>query len=47
KGIFSELKEERLFKSVRVSFDSIEWSNGADLDPEILFNESKPVKTFA
>jgi len=46
KGIFSELRDERLFKSVRVSFDSIEWENGADLDPEILFNESILVKTL-
>ena len=45
-GISTKLKDERLFKSVRVSFDSIEWENGADLDPEILFNESILVKTL-
>jgi hypothetical protein len=39
-GIFSELKDESKFKSVHVKFDSIEWSNGADLDPEILYSES-------
>jgi hypothetical protein len=39
-GIFKELKDERLFKSVHVSFDTIEWGNGADLDPEILYQES-------
>jgi len=46
-GIFVGLKDERLFKKVRVSFDSIERENGADLDPEILFNHSKPLQTFA
>ena len=47
KGIFSELKDESLFKSVRVSFDSIEWENGADIDPEILYHDSKPVQIIA
>ena len=41
KGIFSELKDEKKFRSVRVSFDSIEWCNQADLDPEFLYNKSK------
>lgn len=39
-GLFKDLKEEKLFRSVHVSFDTIEWDNGADLDPEILYNES-------
>lgn len=43
KGIFAELKDEMRFKSVKVSFDSIEWENGADLDPEILYQDSKPI----
>jgi hypothetical protein len=41
KGIFSELKDEKKFRSVRVSFDSIEWCNQADLDPEFLYDKSK------
>jgi hypothetical protein len=40
KGIFKELKDERIFKSVRISFDSIEWCNKADIDPEILYEKS-------
>jgi hypothetical protein len=42
KGVFSELSDESIFATVKVHFDSIEWSNGADLDPEMLYNESKP-----
>lgn len=41
KGIFKELKDENKFKSVRVSFDSIEWCNQADIDPEFLYEKSK------
>ena len=37
KGIFKELKDENLFKSVVVSFDSIKWLNGADIGPETLY----------
>ena len=42
KGIFSELKDVTLFKTVHVSFDSIEWNNQADLDPEFIYEESVP-----
>ncbi len=40
KGIFAELTDRKIFESVRVSFDTIEWENGADLDPELLYEES-------
>ncbi len=40
KGIYKELKDESKFKSVKVSFDSIEWCNQADIDPEFLYEES-------
>lgn len=43
-GIFKELKDVSLFNSVKVSFDSIEWNNEADLDPEILYNNNKKRK---
>jgi len=39
-GKFSELKDISLFNSVAVSFDSIEWSNHLDLDPEFLYQKS-------
>jgi hypothetical protein len=40
-GIFRELKDVSKFNSVRVSFDSIEWCNEADFDPEVLFKNSE------
>jgi hypothetical protein len=42
-GKFQELKDEQLFKTVRVSFDTIEWDNGLDLDPELLYEKSKSI----
>ena len=39
-GRFSELKDINEFKKVRVSFDSIEWENGLDLDPEFMYEKS-------
>lgn len=38
-GLFKELKDKNLFKSAHVSFDTVEWENGADIDPEILYDE--------
>jgi hypothetical protein len=39
-GIFRELKDIQLFKTVRTHFDSIKWDNEADFDPEILYQNS-------
>jgi len=43
-GIFRELKDLQLFQTVRTSFDSIEWDNEADLDPEILYQNSVKIE---
>ena len=40
-GKFRELASPSLFRTVRVSFDTIAWSNGLDLDPEHLYAHSK------
>ena len=40
-GIFKTLKDENFFKRVKVSYDTIEWPNGIDLDPEILYEKSE------
>ncbi|MBN2484876.1 MAG: DUF2442 domain-containing protein [Bacteroidales bacterium] len=39
-GIFQELNDLNLFKTVKPSFDTIEWANEADFDPEILYQKS-------
>ena len=36
-GKFAELRDIRLFNSVAVKFDSIEWANHLDIDPEFLY----------
>ena len=43
-GKFLELKEFSLFRTVKVKFDSIEWSNQLDLDPELLYQKSVKLK---
>ena len=42
-GKFTELKNISLFNSVKVHFDSIEWANQLDLDPEFLYEKSKAI----
>ncbi|MFH0938311.1 MAG: DUF2442 domain-containing protein [Planctomycetota bacterium] len=39
-GKFSELKNTSLFNTVKVKFDSIEWDNNLDIDPELLYEKS-------
>jgi hypothetical protein len=39
-GKFAELRDISLFRSVVVKFDSIEWANHLDLDPEFLYEKS-------
>ncbi len=43
-GIFKELRDVSKFNSVRLSFDTIEWENQADLDPEVLYNNSVKIQ---
>ena len=40
-GLFKTLKDENYFKTVKISYDSIEWPNGVDLDPEVLYEKGK------
>lgn len=44
KGIFRELRDEKKFRSVRVSIDTVEWSNQADIDPTVLYEKSIPAE---
>ncbi|GBU21736.1 hypothetical protein R80B4_01636 [Fibrobacteres bacterium R8-0-B4] len=36
-GVFTTLRDENGFKRVKVSFDTVEWPDGIDLDPEVLY----------
>ena len=38
-GIFRKIKDQSLFAKVRVSFDTIEWGNGIDLDPQFVYDK--------
>ncbi len=41
-GRFSELTSQETFMKARVAFDTVEWENGLDLDPEYLYEQSAP-----
>ncbi len=43
KGIYKELLDYKVFCSVKVVFDTIEWCNHADIDPEFLYDYSEPL----
>lgn len=36
-GVFKELSNYALFQQVHISFDTIQWPNHADFDPEFLY----------
>jgi hypothetical protein len=40
-GLFAKLKDENYFKMVKISYDTVEWPNGIDMDPEVLYEKSK------
>lgn len=42
-GRFSELRNIAAFKKVSVSFDTVEWENGLDIDPEFLYEASEEI----
>jgi len=41
-GVFQELRDDRIFRTAHVSFDTISWGNGADIEPEELYEQSIP-----
>lgn len=43
-GRFRALASPEAFGRVRVAFDTVEWENGLDLDPEYLYERSEPVR---
>lgn len=39
-GVFHKLKNKDNFNQVRISFDTIEWPCGVDLDPEFVYQKT-------
>lgn len=46
-GIFRELRHVGLFNSVRPFLGSIQWKNGQDLCPDMLYERSEPMAKAA
>ncbi len=42
-GVFKTLRNEELFRSVRVSFNTVAWDGDIDFDPEALYNGGLPL----
>ena len=40
-GLFSELKDETIFNSVKAELGTVIWKNGLDICPDTLYIESK------
>lgn len=38
-GVFRRIKDPEEFRQVRVSFDTIAWDCGVDLDPEFIYEK--------
>ncbi len=36
-GVFQKIRDQNAFRQVKVSFDTIEWSCGVDLDTEYVY----------
>jgi hypothetical protein len=43
-GVFKKLRDFEKFKRARVAFDTIEWDDGVDLDPEFIYEKSELIK---
>jgi len=44
-GIFRRIAEFSMFSTARVCFDTIEWNNGVDIDPDFVYSRSVPEPT--
>jgi hypothetical protein len=42
-GIFQELQQKALFKTVKVWDGTVQWKNGQDFCPDTLYLKSKPL----
>jgi hypothetical protein len=46
RGIFRELRDFRIFNSVKPFLGSVQWLNGQDFCPDTLYMDSVPISTF-
>jgi hypothetical protein len=42
-GVFKRLKDQRLFETVHVSFNTVAWEGDIDFDPEALYDGGLPL----
>jgi hypothetical protein len=42
-GVFRELRDESIFRSVGIFMGSVQWTGGQDLCPDTLYEGSKPL----
>ena len=40
-GVFRKIKDPDIFGTVHVSFDTIAWESGADIDPEFVYEKCR------
>lgn len=43
-GVFKEIQNLSVFNTARVSFDTIAWESGTDLDPEFVYEKCRIVR---
>ena len=43
-GVFKKIRDYESFRRAKVAFDTIEWDEGVDLDPEFVYEKSKPIE---
>ena len=46
-GVFKKIQNPSVFGTVHVSFDTIAWESGADLDPEFVYEKCRIVQRSA
>ena len=40
-GVFGKIRNAEIFETAYVSFDTIAWESGADLDPEFVYEKCR------
>jgi hypothetical protein len=43
-GVFKRIRDYESFKRARIAFDTIEWEEGVDLDPEFIYEKSRAIE---